>query len=117
MVNVRWDSGADLCTKSLVERKALLYKIILPKPKQTLLAVDAIAEQGEAFFAQAVALSFEGLTAKRRHSTYLPGVRTADRRKIKRRVLYRAAVQEGSDCLTSGASAGTLFRSCLHGTK
>jgi bifunctional non-homologous end joining protein LigD len=78
------DRGENIMGLPLIERKARLKKLFTPKPKKTLLVLDAIPEHGIELFALAVELGLEGLVAKKATSIYVPGERTRDWRKIKR---------------------------------
>jgi bifunctional non-homologous end joining protein LigD len=78
------DRGENIMGLPLVHRKERLGKLFKPKPKQTLLVMDAIPEYGIELYAMAVALKLEGLVAKRKESIYVPGERTGAWRKIKR---------------------------------
>lgn len=77
-------NGRSVMEQPLEERKAMLHRLFSPKPAQTLLVVDAIPERGEELFRMAVELELEGLVAKKHGSTYQPGVRTHDWRKLRR---------------------------------
>jgi bifunctional non-homologous end joining protein LigD len=76
--------GENIMGLPLGDRKARLRKLFTPKPKKTLLVMEAIPHFGIELFAMAVELKLEGLVAKKADSIYLPGVRTIAWRKIKR---------------------------------
>ena len=61
--------GSDLRSLPLVERKALLSKVL--PPAGPLRYSDHIEEQGEAFFEQVAAMGLEGAMAKDGDSTYV----------------------------------------------
>ena len=74
--------GKSLLNLPLFERKELLKKSLSPTDRIQL--VDHVDTDGESFFKASVELGLEGMVAKRRDSTYQPGVRTRDWLKIKR---------------------------------
>lgn len=73
--------GKDLTGMPLLERKALLKKV-LPEGDH-IRYCDHVQRDGEAFFQQIVARNMEGMIAKRADSTYQVGKRTNDWVKIK----------------------------------
>lgn len=75
-------SDKSLMEQPLVERKRHLQRLFAEVPRT--LVIQHIAEHGEALYREAVRLRLEGLVAKRAMSTYQPGARSADWRKIKR---------------------------------
>ena len=77
------DSGKSVMGLPLAERKNRLAKLFRGKPP-SILVVGAIDTQGEALYSQALALKLERIVAKRKDSTYTPGVRTTSWLKIKR---------------------------------
>lgn len=81
----------------------------LPAP---LVAGDRVAGEGEALFAAVVEQGLEGIVAKRAGSTYQPGRRSSDWRKVAHRRRVRVAV--GGYLPGEGARAGT-FASLLVG--
>lgn len=69
----------------LVERKARLERLLVDLPKQAVLYVGSLPADPAVFHAMVGAgLPIEGVMAKRRDSTYQPGVRSPDWLKIKR---------------------------------
>jgi bifunctional non-homologous end joining protein LigD len=84
MFDLLVDGGQKIMGRPLIERKARLKKLFTPKPRKTLLVMDAIPVNCIELFAMAVELKLEGLVAKRADSIYRPGERTRDWRKIKR---------------------------------
>lgn len=78
--------GVDVSQRPLKERKALLAKLLAP-PLASILYVGHFAgSDGTAVFEQAVLpLKLEGLVAKREVSVYMPGIRSADWVKVKRK--------------------------------
>jgi bifunctional non-homologous end joining protein LigD len=84
-------NGQRVTGLPLVERKALLQQLLAPVNKQGVLFVGDLPADEKLFQAMVLAgLRVEGVVAKRRASTYQPGVRSPDWRKIK-----RAGWQEG----------------------
>jgi bifunctional non-homologous end joining protein LigD len=83
MFDLLVDHGENIMGLPLVERKARLKKLFTPKPRKTLLVIDAIPEHGIELYAMAEELKLEGLVAKRASSIYVPGERTTDWKKIK----------------------------------
>lgn len=74
-------NGFDLTGLSLVERKAILQKI-LPKANNILYS-DHIEKDGKQFFNSTKELNLEGIIAKEKNSTYEIGIRTKNWLKIK----------------------------------
>jgi bifunctional non-homologous end joining protein LigD len=68
----------------LVERKALLQQLLAGVPKQCVLFVADLPAEAALFNQAVMPLQLEGFVAKRRASTYQPGTRSYDWRKIKR---------------------------------
>jgi len=97
----RWYPGADAVTYCifdlllsrgvaimdlpLFKRKARLIKLFTPPPANSLMVVSSIPAQGEELFSLAVQLKLEGLVAKHKDSLYLPGQRSTDWIKLKRK--------------------------------
>ncbi|MGH2829687.1 MAG: non-homologous end-joining DNA ligase [Actinomycetota bacterium] len=76
-----WLDGADLTREPLQMRREILERIVTPSDAlQPTIFVDGA---GTALFASAKKLGFEGVVAKRLGSTYQPGRRSRDWRKIK----------------------------------
>jgi bifunctional non-homologous end joining protein LigD len=76
--------GRNVTGLPLVERKALLKKLLARAPKRSLLYVGDFPADAGLFPQVVLALKLEGFVAKRKDSIYLPGERTFDWRKIKR---------------------------------
>jgi bifunctional non-homologous end joining protein LigD len=77
--------GINVCSMTLLQRKAILAELLDPCP-DNVLAVGHFDEQIERIFNDAVlGLKLEGLVAKRMDSFYLPGMRTRDWVKVKRK--------------------------------
>jgi bifunctional non-homologous end joining protein LigD len=74
-------NGKDLIGRPLLERKETLRKILINYPLLTY--GDYIEERGIKFFNLAKERNLEGVIAKRRESTYIPGFRSDSWLKIK----------------------------------
>ncbi len=74
-------NGKDLTGLPLIRRKELLREVV--KGTDHVRYCDHVEERGKEFFAAAVARNLEGIIAKRKDSTYTPGVRTKSWLKIK----------------------------------
>lgn len=84
-------NGQRITGLPLVERKERLEQLLASVPKQAVLYVGNLPADPAVFHAMVAAeLPIEGVMAKRRASTYQPGVRSPDWVKIK-----RAGWQEG----------------------
>lgn len=75
----------DLTAEPLEVRRQLLAELIQPNEK--LLLSEAVPQTGHAFYQAACQQKLEGIMAKRLGSPYLPGKRSPDWIKIKRRLL------------------------------
>lgn len=83
--------GQSVMDAPLMERKAMLEELLRGVPKGGVLFVGELPAERRVFQALVGAdLEIEGVVAKRKASTYQPGVRSPDWRKIK-----RAGWQEG----------------------
>jgi bifunctional non-homologous end joining protein LigD len=79
------DQGRDITAEPLFERKERLAQL-LKRPLPNVLMVGHFDEDGEQLFRDAVhQLKLEGLIAKHANSRYLPGVRSAEWVKVKRK--------------------------------
>ncbi len=74
----------DVMGEPFVQRKQRLARL-LKAPPDGLLALSYLPRDGEWLFAQAVGLKLEGIVAKRLTSIYVPGARSRDWIKIKRK--------------------------------
>jgi bifunctional non-homologous end joining protein LigD len=82
--DVLWHNGDDLTGKALLERKAVLKRILRPA-KGIQLGSYAEAE-GKALFILTKEKGMEGIIAKRKNVIYRPGKRTSDWLKITARL-------------------------------
>jgi bifunctional non-homologous end joining protein LigD len=73
--------GENVCSRPLLERKALLKKIL--KRNDVVRYADHIETRGIAFFRETEKMGMEGIIAKKADSKYLPGTRTSEWLKIK----------------------------------
>ena len=81
LFDIMWLNGYDLTQISLVERKAILEKLI---PENNILKISrSFNESGISFFETAKKLGLEGIIAKKSDSYYRPGERSDDWLKIK----------------------------------
>ena len=71
----------NLQSLPLLERKAILKKLLKKNP--VIRYSDHVMENGKAFFEEVRKLNMEGIMAKKKDSTYSPGVRTREWLKIK----------------------------------
>ena len=65
--------GEDLRGKPLIERRALLRKLIKPDPKSPIQFSDHVEGDGAEFFEAAAKLGLEGIISKRAASRYRSG--------------------------------------------
>ena len=100
-----WLDGRPLLGQSLARRQELLAEVLV-ESKLVQLSRPVLGS-GVEFFEQAKALGLEGIVAKRAASTYQPGRRSADWRKIKS--LMR------QDCVIVGWTDGQGGRSATLG--
>jgi bifunctional non-homologous end joining protein LigD len=104
-----WLDGRDLMGLPLMERRALLEKLV-PKG-DTILYSESFHTSGTKFFATAKKLGLEGIMAKKADSLYIPGARTKEWLKIK--TASRQEVVIGGFTRNEGTSK--LFSSLLVG--
>src|SRR5579862_8216955 len=95
--------GRDLRKLPLVQRKALLRRIV--QPKGYVLYSDHVEKDGEAFYRAVVDKGLEGIVAKEKASPYLAGKRTRHWLKLK-------AIKE-MDCVVGGWTEGQGARKAL----
>jgi bifunctional non-homologous end joining protein LigD len=101
-----WLDGESLLELPLVERRARLAEVLVPRADVRL--SQAVTGRGERFFAQIRELGLEGVVAKRLASSYRPGARSPDWRKIK-------AVRR-QDCVIVGWTRGKGGRASTLGS-
>jgi bifunctional non-homologous end joining protein LigD len=82
--DVLWHNDDDLTGKPLVDRKAMLERIL--KPKAGIQLGSCVEADGKALFKLTKEKGMEGIIAKRKDSIYRPGKRTSDWLKIKARL-------------------------------
>lgn len=76
--------GRDVMASPWRRRKARLSKLLATPPDQVV-AIGHVEANGEWLFEQVLALGLEGMVAKRMTSPYVPGLRTTDWLKVKRK--------------------------------
>ncbi len=100
-----WFDGQDLTSRPLTERRERLEEIVTQVPPiQLTIYVD---EDGDAFYQACKELGIEGILAKLKTSTYMPGKRSSNWRKVK--ILNR------QDCVILGWTPGTGGRASKFG--
>jgi bifunctional non-homologous end joining protein LigD len=77
--------GQDVMDLPLVMRKEILADILAPLPRKHVMFVKDFDADASLFPRFVLAYELEGFVAKRKASTYQPGVRSSDWRKIKRK--------------------------------
>jgi bifunctional non-homologous end joining protein LigD len=105
-----WLNGESLMEKPLVERRAMLTKL-LPEKSETVFVSADFEATGAEFFEMAKAMNLEGIIAKRADSEYIPGARSPAWVKIK--TSTRQEVIIGG--YTSNEGSSKLFSSLLVG--
>jgi DNA ligase D-like protein (predicted ligase)/DNA ligase D-like protein (predicted polymerase)/DNA ligase D-like protein (predicted 3'-phosphoesterase) len=96
-----WLDGRDLCDLPLERRQELLAEVLVEN--ETVRLSRPVRGHGVAFYEQAKALGLEGIVAKRAASTYKPGRRSPDWKKIK--------TVRRQDCVVVGWTPGQGNRS------
>ena len=81
LFDLLWYNGRDIRTMPLLQRRALLKKMLPNNP--TLRFSDAISGKGHTLFKEMQHRGLEGMVAKNANSTYKEGVRGTDWLKIK----------------------------------
>ncbi|MCC2673276.1 MAG: hypothetical protein K0R58_223 [Ramlibacter sp.] len=79
------ENGQSTMDLPLFERKARLSELLAATPKTGLLYVGDFTAHADLFHELVLSLQLEGFVAKRLASPYLPGIRTRDWLKIKRK--------------------------------
>ncbi|RYY19857.1 MAG: DNA ligase D [Chitinophagaceae bacterium] len=108
--DVLWLNGESLMEKPLVERRAILLKLLPPGNETIFVSADFNAT-GTAFFEMAKEMDLEGIIAKKADSEYVPGARSPQWLKIK--TSTRQEVIIGG--YTSNEGSSKLFSSLLVG--
>lgn len=80
--DILWHNGRDLTVLPLIERKAILEKLI-PANDSTIRFSNHFHTSGMEFMKAATKMGLEGIIAKKEDSAYLPGARTREWLKIK----------------------------------
>jgi bifunctional non-homologous end joining protein LigD len=97
----------SLLDEPLEERRRLLAEVLRPDPRVRL--SEDIAGDGIAFYETAKSRGLEGVMAKDRRSTYLPGARTMSWRKVKIRPEQELVVGGWATGLGAAAELGALL--------
>jgi bifunctional non-homologous end joining protein LigD len=105
-----WLNGESLMEKPLVERRAILTKL-LPAKNETIFVSTDFNATGTEFFEMAKQMNLEGIIAKKADSEYIPGARSPQWVKIK--TSTRQEVIIGG--YTSNEGSSKLFSSLLVG--
>jgi DNA ligase D-like protein (predicted ligase)/DNA ligase D-like protein (predicted 3'-phosphoesterase) len=92
--------GKSLLDLPLIERKKILSKSVKEGPH--VLLSDYIEEKGEAYYEAAIEKNLEGIMAKKKTSTYQPGIRSSSWLKIKK--------LRTCDCVITGFTKGSGAR-------
>jgi bifunctional non-homologous end joining protein LigD len=79
------DHGINITALPLVRRKALLAELLDPPPDNILPVGHFHGDIPRIFHDAVLGLQLEGLVAKRAHSPYVPGMRSPDWVKVKRK--------------------------------
>jgi bifunctional non-homologous end joining protein LigD len=104
-------NDGDLSDRPLEERRNRLLELKLPSPA---LVGDVVEGEGVAWFEAVKASDLEGMVAKKKGSTYTPGRRSPDWRKVANRHLVRAVV---GGYLRGEGNRATTFGSLLVGLR
>jgi len=98
-------AGEDLMDRPLLERKSILEKELVEGEHVSV--VDFMVEEGEAYYQAALKMGLEGVMAKRSASTYQPGIRSPDWKKIKKSLT--------ADLVVGGFIPGKGYREAYFG--
>jgi bifunctional non-homologous end joining protein LigD len=105
-----WYEGKNLMSLPLIDRQAILRKVLPPNNDMIRLSQVSMAN-GKEFFKAAEKLGLEGMIAKKANSTYIPDYRSTEWLKVK--VHKRQEVVIGGYTLNEGTSK--LFSALLLG--
>jgi bifunctional non-homologous end joining protein LigD len=97
--------GKTIMNLPLLERKKILQDSV--KEGEHVVLSDFVEEQGEAYYEAALKKGLEGVIAKRKASSYQPGLRTGDWMKMKQ--------LQSCDCVIFGYTKGTGARANTFG--
>jgi DNA ligase D-like protein (predicted ligase) len=98
-------AGECLMDMPLQQRKSILKKEIGEGERVSI--IDFMPEEGEAYYQAALKMGLEGVMAKRSASTYQPGIRSPDWRKIKKSLT--------ADLVVGGFIPGKGYREAYFG--
>jgi len=82
--DVLYARGEPVMDKTLRQRREILREVL--KENEIVIPTDQFPEKGEEYFQAALKMGIEGVMAKRLDSLYLPGTRSPDWIKIKKRL-------------------------------
>jgi DNA ligase D-like protein (predicted ligase)/DNA ligase D-like protein (predicted 3'-phosphoesterase) len=97
--------GKSIVNLPLLERKKILQDSV--KEGDHVVLSDFVEEKGEVYYKAALEKGIEGIMAKRKDSSYQPGLRTGDWMKIKQ--------LQSCDCVIFGYTRGTGVRAKTFG--
>jgi bifunctional non-homologous end joining protein LigD len=97
--------GKTMVNLPLLERKKILQDSV--KDGEHVVLSDFVEEKGEAYYEAALKKGLEGVMAKRKASSYQPGLRTGDWMKMKQ--------LQSCDCVIFGYTKGTGVRAKTFG--
>jgi DNA ligase D-like protein (predicted ligase)/DNA ligase D-like protein (predicted 3'-phosphoesterase) len=99
-------NGKNLTDLPLIERKKILKKTV--KEGNHVFLSDFIEQKGEEYYKIAIEKGLEGIIAKKKNSTYEPGIRSNNWLKIKKKNTV--------DCIVFGYTKGSGFRKHTFGS-
>jgi bifunctional non-homologous end joining protein LigD len=105
--DILWMDGYNLMHLPLVERKEILKKLV---GKNDVLKYSESFDDGEGLYQHMLDINLEGIVAKKKHSEYLPGVRSYEWLKIPTRKRQEFVIGGWAE-----SQNGRAFRSLLFG--
>ncbi|HEV7231461.1 MAG TPA: DNA ligase D [Bacteroidia bacterium] len=108
-------NGKNTCNLPLLERKALLKKLL--KKNDTIRFADHVAEDGKSFFKLVLKKDLEGMMAKKADSAYYPGRRTNEWLKIKQHKTAEAVIAGFTEPQGGRKYFGALVLGVMDGKK
>jgi DNA ligase D-like protein (predicted ligase) len=98
-------AGEWIMDRPLLERKSILKEELAEGERVSI--IDFMHEEGEAYYQAALKMGLEGVMAKRSASTYQPGIRSPDWKKIKKGL--------SADLVVGGFIPGKGYRKAYFG--